>query len=282
MASTMALSLPSPVGDFEAYLSAVHAQPLLDADEERELARRFREHGDLTAAWHLVTCHLRFVVGIARQYDGYGLPREDLVQEGNVGLMKAVKRFDPAWNVRLATFAGYAIRAEIHEYILRNWRIVKVATTKAKRKLFFGLRNAKKRLAWLSNREARDLAGELDVDPEEVVEMDKRLYARDRAFDGSPEGDRPSYLPPASLIEDWRFDPETRVENEEFERYARACLHDALEDLDERSRDIIRKRWLTDEPQTLQQLAERYGVCAERIRQIERRAIEKLRSAVVH
>lgn len=282
MNSNIALSLPSPVGNHDAYLRAVYAQPLLCAEEERELAERFREHGDLTAAWQLVTCHLRFVVRIARRYAGYGLSQEDLIQEGNVGLMKAVKRFDPSWNVRLVSFAVHWIRAEIHEYIMRNWRIVKVATTKAKRKLFFSLRGAKKRLAWLSNEEARELACELDVDPEEVIEMEKRLYAHDKAFDGSADFDQPQYTSPSAGIEDWRFEPESCVAEEEFDNYARRCLHEGLEILDARSRDIIEKRWLTDDKQTLDQLAETYGVSAERIRQIENRAIEKLRKAVAH
>ena len=260
----------------------MHSQPLLGADEERDLAERFRRHDDLNAAWRLVISHLRLVVRIAGRYTGYGLPQEDLIQEGNVGLMKAVKRFDPRWNTRLASYAAYWIREEIHEYILKNWRIVKVATTKAKRKLFYKLRSAKKRLAWMTSGEARELAGNFGVDSEEVIEMEKRLYAHDVSFDEPADPNREGVFSPTATIEDWRFEPYSRLEEEELAAFASRRLHDALTRLDGRSRDIIERRWLAEEKATLSQLAGEYGISVERVRQIERRAIEKLRQAVAH
>ena len=282
MSAELALSLPSPVGNLNAYLAAVNSQPLLEAAEERELARRFRDQGDLNAAWALVSSHLRFVARLARGYAGYGLPQEDLIQEGNVGLMKAVKRYDPDWGVRLVSFAVHWIRAEIHEFILRNWRVVKVATTKAQRKLFFKLRGAKKRLAWMRSDEAKAVAADLGVDPKEVMEMEKRLYVHDKPFDAPVDPPLEERAMPAMQLEDWRFEPEHLLEEAEWEDYARGRLYSALDTLDDRSRDILSRRWLADEKATLQELATEYGVSAERIRQIENQAIDKLRKAVAH
>ena len=279
-----ALQLPSanlPIGSLEAYRQAVFSLPMLTAEEERELAERYRNENDLDAAWQLVTAHLRFVVRIARGYDGYGLPQADLIQEGNVGLMKAVKRFDPSIGVRLVSFAVHWVKAEIHEFILRNWRIVKVATTKAQRKLFFNLRSSRKRLGWMNRAEVEEVAADLGVEPRVVVEMEQRLSAHDASFDPliehDSENDRPA---PAGYLEDLRFEPAAQVENDDWETHSEAMLADALEGLDDRSRSIIARRWLAERKVTLQELADEYGVSAERIRQLEKNALKKLRRLI--
>jgi RNA polymerase sigma-32 factor len=271
------LAPAGPVGSLDAYLDRVSRIPVLSRKEERELAERFRSQNDLDAARRLVLSHLRFVVHIARGYGGYGLPMGDLIQEGNVGLMKAVKRFDPTLNVRLVSFAVHWIRAEIHEYVLRNWRLVKIATTKAQRKLFFNLRRLKKNLAWLTVEETEAVARDLGVTASEVTEMEKRLAARDMAFDPTPESDEDEIYSPASYLPAANADPAERVENAEWEDDSSARLHSALEQLDDRSRDIVERRWMTDDKATLHELADKYGVSAERIRQIESNALGKLR-----
>ncbi len=276
-----ALKLPVPVSSIDAYMQAVGHFPMLSEDEEKQLARRLRDHEDLDAAWRLVTSHLRFVVHIARGYLGYGLPLPDLVQEGNVGLMKAVKRFDPELGVRLVSFAVHWIRAEIHEFILRNWRIVKVATTKAQRKLFFNLRKSKKRLGWLNAEEVNAVAEDLGVKPETVLEMERRLSSHDVAYDAPADADEESgHFAPAGYLEDRSADPAAVVENEDWEVSAKRRLAAALEELNDRSRDIVTRRWLQEEKATLQELATEYGVSVERIRQIEQQAMKKLRGVM--
>ncbi len=273
--------LAVPVGNLDAYISAVSSVPVLSAEEETELAWRFRRDNDLDAARQLVLSHLRFVVHIARGYNGYGLPLGDLVQEGNIGLMKAVKRFDPSVGVRLVSFAVHWIRAEIHEFVLRNWRLVKVATTKAQRKLFFNLRKAKQRLGWLSAEETRVVAADLGVTPAEVNEMEQRLAARDMALDPAPDADdeervgSPSHFLPAPDA-----DPAELVARDDWEDNATEALGAALADLDARGRDILQRRWLSEQKATLQELAAEYGVSAERIRQVEAAAMKKLRAAL--
>jgi RNA polymerase sigma-32 factor len=274
------LALPLPTGSLEAYQQAVNNIPMLSAEEERQLAQRYRQDNDLDAAWRLVLSHLRFVVRIARGYTGYGLPLADLIQEGNIGLMKAVKRYDPEWGVRLISFAVHWVRAEIHEYILRNWRIVKVATTKAQRKLFFNLRGAKKRLGWFNRQEVDAVANDLGVSANDVMEMEKRLHAHDAAFDMGVDvdaNDENARMAPAAYLADTRFDPAAAIEESEWTDHSTHRLHGALEQLDERSRDIVQQRWLNEEKTTLQELADRYGVSAERIRQLEKNAMGKLR-----
>ena len=270
-----------PVGNLAAYRQAVFSLPMLSAEKERELAERYRNERDLDAAWELVTAHLRFVVRIARGYDGYGLAQADLIQEGNVGLMKAVKRFDPNVGVRLVSFAVHWVRAEIHEFILRNWRIVKVATTKAQRKLFFNLRSMRKRLGWMSRTEVEDIAADLGVEPRVVMEMEQRLSAHDASYDPlvehDSENDRPA---PSGYLQDLRFEPAARVEDDDWEVYSEARLAEALEALDDRSRSIIVRRWLAERKMTLQELADEYGVSAERIRQLEKNALERLRKLI--
>ena len=276
--TTLAHRLPAPAADLQGYLRAVQAFPFLSADEERELATRFRRDDDLEAAWRLVTSHLRYVAKVARGYRGYGLPQEDLIQEGNIGLMKAVKRFDPDVGVRLVSFAMHWIRAEIHEFVLRNWRIVKVATTKAQRKLFFNLRGAKQHLGALSRHEIEEIASDLAVRPEDVAEMECRLEAHDAAFDGVlDDEDRPA---PAAFIADRAFDPSETIEKEEWTEFASRQLRSALENLDARTRDIVRRRWLTEPKARLRELAEEYGVSAERIRQIEAQALRELKETL--
>jgi RNA polymerase sigma-32 factor len=278
-----ALQLPAttfPVGNLAAYRQAVFSLPMLSAEKERELAERYRNEQDLDAAWELVTAHLRFVVRIARGYDGYGLAQADLIQEGNIGLMKAVKRFDPSVGVRLVSFAVHWVRAEIHEFILRNWRIVKVATTKAQRKLFFNLRSAKKRLAWLTREETESVANELGVSPEEVTRMESRLAGADLAFDGYDADDGESsapahFLPVEGLA---GTDPAELVAAEDWSEASGELLHAAIAELDDRSREIIAARWLREKKATLAELAGRYGVSAERIRQLERNAMKKLKA----
>ena len=274
------LMLAGPVGSLDAYIQAVGSVPVLSKEEEQALAIRFREHEDLDAARELVLAHLRFVVHIAKGYTGYGLPLGDLIQEGNVGLMKAVKRFDPDYDVRLVSFAVHWIRAEIHEFVLRNWRIVKVATTKAQRKLFFNLRKAKKSLAWLSHDETEAVARDLGVSPREVTEMERRLSARDAIFDPAPDADDDHTFTPAAYLPSPEADPATLIENADWTDDASERMAAALTTLDERSRDIVESRWLSDKKQTLHELADQYGVSAERIRQIEANAMKKLRLAM--
>jgi len=275
------LILTAPIGSLEAYVERVSTIPMLDRESELALARRFRDHHDLDAARDLVLSHLRFVVHVARGYLGYGLPVGDLIQEGNVGLMKAVKRFDPDMGVRLVSFAVHWIRAEIHEYVIRNWRLVRVATTKAQRKLFFNLRRMKKNLAWLSDAETAAVAGELGVDPTEVREMERRLSARDLSFDPLPDaGDEDSIASPSLYLPSPEADPATIIEQDQWDGDVTDRLSSALDGLDERSRTVIRSRWLAEDKKTLQELADDYGVSAERIRQIETVAITKLRAAM--
>ena len=270
----------SPGHDLNGYIQAVNSIPMLTAEEERELAFRLYDEYDLEAARRLVLSHLRFVVHIARSYSGYGLPQADLIQEGNVGLMKAVKRFDPNQGVRLVSFAVHWIKAEIHEFVLRNWRIVKVATTKAQRKLFFNLRSAKKRLAWLNNDEVDAIARDLDVKPEVVREMEGRLAAHDAGFDVSPSEDEDyAYQAPVHYLDDDGSDPAVQLEDSDWEDDANRRLKMALEALDERSRDILQQRWLADDKATLHELADVYGVSAERIRQLEKNAMKKMTPA---
>jgi RNA polymerase sigma-32 factor len=271
------LALAGPIGSLDAYLDRVSRIPVLSREEEHELAVRFRDDNDLNAARQLVLAHLRFVVHIARGYGGYGLPVGDLVQEGNVGLMKAVKRFDPDLNVRLVSFAVHWIRAEIHEYVLRNWRLVKIATTKAQRKLFFNLRRMKKNLTWLSAEETKAVAQELGVTTAEVTEMEQRLSARDMSFDPTPESDDDDVYSPAAYLPSPDSDPAVSVEADEWESDSSDRLQAAMGRLDDRSRDILQKRWMTEDKATLHELADKYGVSAERIRQIEANALGKLR-----
>jgi len=273
------LVLSAPLGSLDQYIQAASAIPVLTAAEEFELATRFREASDLDAARRLVLSHLRFVVHIARGYAGYGLQIGDLIQEGNVGLMKAVKRFDPSVGVRLVSFAVHWIRAEIHEYVLRNWRLVRVATTKAQRKLFFNLRKRKKRLAWLNQAETEAVAADLGVTPREVTEMEQRLAGQDVSFDPDPDDDES--FAPAAYLPSANSDPAQAVERADSDEDAHDRLKDALGQLDERSRAILARRWLTDDKATLHELAAEYDVSAERIRQIEASAIAKLRSKLV-
>jgi RNA polymerase sigma-32 factor len=271
------MALAGPIGSLDAYLDRVSRIPVLSREEEHELAIKFRRDDDLEAARQLVLAHLRFVVHIARGYGGYGLPIGDLVQEGNVGLMKAVKRFDPDQNVRLVSFAVHWIRAEIHEYVLRNWRLVKIATTKAQRKLFFNLRRMKKNLTWLSAEETKAIAKELGVSAAEVTEMEQRLSARDMSFDPTPESDEDDVYSPAAYLPSPDSDPALSVESDEWESDSADRLQTAMGRLDDRSRDILQKRWMTEDKSTLHELADKYGVSAERIRQIEANALGKLR-----
>jgi len=272
----------SPGGNINAYIQAVSAFPVLSQEREQELAQALYYREDLASARELVLAHLRFVVHIARSYSGYGLPLSDLVQEGNVGLMKAVRRFDPDRGVRLVSFAVHWIKAEIHEYILRNWRIVKIATTKAQRKLFFNLRSAKKNLGWLNNEEAQALARDLGVEVEEVRRMEGRLAAADVAFDAHPDDDdETASFAPAHYLEDRRHDPATQLEDADWETDNHERLGNALECLDDRSRMILQRRWLYDDKATLHELAAHYGVSAERIRQLEQGALKKLRSSML-
>jgi RNA polymerase sigma-32 factor len=282
MSKALAIPATLPTGNMEAYISAAFQLPVLTQEEEHELAVRWREKEDLTAARGLILSHLRFVVRIARQYNGYGLPQHDLIQEGSVGLMKAVRRFDPTMNVRLVSFAVHWIRAEIHEFILRNWRIVKVATTKAQRKLFFNLRSSKKRLGWFSNEEVDKVAETLGVSRADVLEMESRLSGRDMAFDGAPDSndDDDMEITPASYLQDTRFEPATQVEEADWEQHNNSQLHEALSGLDDRSRDIVASRWLTEDKSTLQDLADKYNVSAERIRQLEKNAMKKLKNVL--
>jgi len=274
----------SPTGGVEAYMAAVRQIPILTPAEEQALAHRFRDEGDVEAARELVLSHLRFVVHVARGYRGYGLPLGDLIQEGNVGLMKAVKRFDPEVGVRLISFAVHWIRSEIHEFILRNWRIVKVATTKAQRKLFFNLRGSKKRLGWLSRTEVDAVAADLGVPAREVVEMESRLAGQDVGFDApvdADDEDAAAFAPAAYLEAPTESDPAVVFEETTTAADGQRRLHKGLAGLDARSQDIVHRRWLQEPKATLQELAEEYGVSAERVRQIEAGALKKMRGAMV-
>ncbi|WP_323750513.1 RNA polymerase sigma factor RpoH [Marinobacter sp.] len=268
-----------PGANLESYIQAASRIPVLTVEEERDLAERLHYDGDVEAARQLVLSHLRFVVHIARSYSGYGLAQADLIQEGNVGLMKAVKRFNPEYGVRLVSFAVHWIKAEIHEFILRNWRIVKVATTKAQRKLFFNLRSQKKKLAWLNHDELNAVAEDLGVEPKVVREMEGRLASRDASFDGPMDDDDDAvYQAPAHYLEDRRADPAVQLENSNWSEDSNGRLMHALSALDERSQDILRERWLTDSKSTLHELADKYGVSAERIRQLEKNAMKKIKA----
>jgi RNA polymerase sigma-32 factor len=277
------LPVPSALGSLDAYIGAVHRIPVLSVEDEQALARRFRDEDDLEAARQLVMSHLRFVVHVARGYSGYGLPVGDLIQEGNIGLMKAVKRFDPSVGVRLVSFAVHWIRAEMHEFILKNWRIVKVATTKAQRKLFFNLRKSKKRLGWLNADEVRAVAADLNVSEREVLEMESRLSGRDIGFDAPADEDDDHAPPaPAAYLMAHEEDPSQAYERADSEADQLQLLREGLRALDARSRDIIKRRWLdADSKITLQELADEYGVSAERIRQVEANALKKMKALFV-
>lgn len=268
----------SPGRNLDAYMQSVTAIPVLSVEEERSLGERLQLDGDVEAARRLVMSHLRFVVHVAKTYSGYGLPLGDLIQEGNVGLMKAVKRFDPTMGVRLVSFAVHWVKAEMHEFILRNWRIVKVATTKAQRKLFFNLRSKKKGLGWMNTNEVNSIAEDLGVDAKVVRQMEGRMASIDTAFD-APEGadDEQAAWAPAHFLEDKSADPSIQVEDSNWEKDAQRRLMSAMSELDERSKDILARRWLTDDKATLHELAAEYGVSAERIRQLEKNAMKKIR-----
>jgi RNA polymerase sigma-32 factor len=280
MSKTYDMRLPVLSGSLDAYLQSINGISVLSAEDEKALALRLREDNDLDAARQLILSHLRFVAHIARGYSGYGLPLADLIQEGNIGLMKAVKRFDPSFGVRLVSFAVYWIRAEIHEFILRNWRIVKVATTKAQRKLFFNLRSSKKRLGWFSHEEVKQVAQTLGVSTAEVLEMESRMSGHDVAFDLRDDDDDDNITAPASYLQATSVGPAEEFESTESEAYDTERLSHALATLDTRSQDIVQRRWLSDKKDTLQDLADKYQVSAERIRQLENNAIKKLRSAL--
>ena len=269
-----------PQGSIEGYIRAANEYPMLTAEEEKELAERLYYHEDLDAAKKLILSHLRFVIHVARGYSGYGLPQADLIQEGNIGLMKAVKRFNPEVGVRLVSFAVHWIKAEIHEYVLRNWRIVKVATTKAQRKLFFNLRKTKQRLGWFNENEVDIVANELGVSKEDVIEMESRMSGADVGFDLPTDDAETETYSPALYLEDKSSNFAAELENENFENQATEQLGAALESLDARSQDIIKARWLDDNKATLHDLAAKYNVSAERIRQLETNALKKLKSAV--
>ena len=274
--------LNSPGKDIESYLSSVHAIPILTKEEEQELAIKLYEEDDLDAARMLVIHHLRFVVHIARSYQGYGLPLGDIIQEGNVGLMKAVDKYDPHRGVKLVSFAVHWIKAEIHEYILRNWRLVKIATTKAQRKLFFNLRSKKKSLDWLTKEEAEKIAADLNVDVKDVLHMENRLSSNDSSFDSPvPTGDDDEMMSPSQYLEDKTYDPEVIVASEQADAVNKEELVQALKMLDDRSKDILQRRYLADKKATLHDLADEYKVSAERIRQIENSALKKLKSLMV-
>jgi len=277
------LAIPLPTGNLDQYIQAAFSVPVLSAEEERSLAERLHNDGDLDAARQLVMSHLRFVVRVARGYSGYGLALGDLIQEGNIGLMKAVKRFDPAVGVRLVSFAVHWVRAEIHEFILRNWRIVKVATTKAQRKLFFNLRSKKQRLGWMNQDEVNAIASDLGVKPETVLEMESRLSGQDIGFDPVGADDEEDGQPytPAAYLTDSSNDPALTIEQNDASDRNTSQLVTALEKLDDRSREILEARWLAEEKSTLHDLAARYDVSAERIRQIEKNAINKLKKSML-
>lgn len=270
----------APIGSLDAYISWVNQIPMLTDEEEKQLTHNLYYQGDLEAARRLVLSHLRFVIRIAKGYAGYGLQQSDLIQEGNIGLMKAVKKFNPEVGVRLVSFAIHWIKAEIHEFILKNWKIVKIATTKAQRKLFFNLRKAKKQLTWFSNQEVTDLANDLNVSEQDVRSMEARLQLQDESFDPFPQEDHDEWHSPVHYLEDQRYDPATRLEAHDWSDDREQKLHAALTSLDERSRDILQQRWLADEKSTLHDLASKYNVSAERIRQLEKNAMIKLKEAI--
>ncbi|GAA6167087.1 RNA polymerase sigma factor RpoH [Sessilibacter corallicola] len=271
----------APGQNLNSYIQAVNNFSVLSAEEEKELAEKLYYEENLEAARRLVMAHLRFVVHIAKSYSGYGLNQSDLVQEGNVGLMKAVKRFNPEKGVRLVSFAVHWIKAEIHEYILRNWRIVKVATTKAQRKLFFNLRGAKKRLAWLTNEEAKAVAEDLNVEVKHVREMEGRLASTDMGFDaGADDDDETAFQAPSNYLEDTRYNPAVQLEDADWEQNSTNNLEKAISQLDDRSKDILQQRWLNEDKSTLHELAAQYGVSAERIRQLEKNAMKKVRAMI--
>lgn len=279
----MALTVGNQSASMDGYLQAVSTIPMLKVEQEQELAKRLQEEGDLGAAKQLIMSHLRFVAHIAKSYSGYGLPQADLIQEGNIGLMKAVKRFDPTMGVRLVSFAVHWIKAEIHEFVLKNWRIVKVATTKAQRKLFFNLRKNKKRLGWFNQAEVSTVASELGVTEKEVREMESRMSGQDMGFDltGDDNDDAPtSTYSPVQYLTDGSADLADDVEQQQWQEQAHTRLFSALKTLDERSQDIVSARWLSDDKATLQELAQKYNVSAERVRQLEKTAMKKLQSAM--
>ena len=280
--STALASLSLPINSLDAYIANVQRAPMLTLEEEQDLATRLQDHNDITAARHLVYSHLRFVVKIARGYSGYGLGLSDLIQEGNIGLMKAVKRFDPSVGVRLVSFAVHWIKAEIHEFVIRNWRIVKVATTKAQRKLFFNLRRNKRQNTWFTAAEVNDVAKSLNVTPNDVQEMEKRLAAYDASFDGAPDDDSEQMTShvPANFLEDRSHDPALLLEKQDWEKQNSRRLQEAFSSLDERSQIIVQQRWLTEKKTTLQDLAKRFQISAERIRQLESEAMKKLKRAL--
>ncbi|WNB73966.1 RNA polymerase sigma factor RpoH [Methylomonas koyamae] len=280
MSNSLALPINLSVGTFDSYLSLIAQMPKLSAEQEQDLALRYRDRGDLEAARELVMSNLRFVVHVARGYSGYGLPMADIVQEGNIGLMKAVKRFDPDMGVRLVSFAVHWIKAEIHEFVIRNWRIVKVATTKAQRKLFFNLRKFKKELSYLTREDAEAIAQNLDVDVKTVYEMERRLDGRDVGLEPTGDDGEDQVQAPIAYLEQHGADPASMLEASDWEGRKEALLMDAMAGLDERSRDILSSRWLVEEKATLHELADRYQVSAERIRQLEQNAMKKLRAAV--
>ncbi|HEX4044994.1 MAG TPA: RNA polymerase sigma factor RpoH [Gammaproteobacteria bacterium] len=276
--SLQTIDIRLPIGSLEAYLHYVNQIPMLTLEEEQNLALQLEKNGDLAAAKQLILAHLRYVARVAKGYLGYGLPLADLIQEGNIGLMKAVKRFNPHLGVRLVTFAMHWIKAEIHEYILRNWRIVKIATTKAQRKLFFNLRNMKKHLAWMSTQEVNEVAKDLGVKPETVREMEMRLTTGDASFDAYGQDDDDTHFAPAGFLEDHRYNPAQQLEKTNWTDQMSEAMYAALAQLDERSQDILRTRWLNENKSTLQDLAEKYQISAERVRQLEKNAMTKLRS----
>ena len=276
--------LPVPVGSLESYIQAVSRIPIMTVQQERALAKELQDENNLDAAQKMVFSHLRFVVHIARSYSGYGLPQADLIQEGNIGLMKAVKRFDPSHNVRLVSFAVHWIRAEIHEYILKNWRILKVATTKAQRKLFFNLRGKKKRLGWFKKSEVEAVAQDLGVTTKDVLEMESRLTNHDITFDKSSDDDDDAIgalFSPSAYLHSQDSDPAAQLEAQDWTQHNNSKLDTALKLLDDRTRHIVKARWLTEDKSTLQELADEYGVSAERIRQLEKNAMKKLKGALV-
>lgn len=278
--SRQLVSMNFPVGSVDSYIARVNQLPMLTAEEEQEYAHRFQELGDLECARKMIMAHLRYVVRVARGYIGYGLPLADLIQEGNLGLMKAVKRFDPTMGVRLVSFAVHWIKAEIHEFVIKNWRIVKVATTKAQRKLFFNLRNMKKRLGWFSDEEVNNVADDLGVSREEVLRMEQRLNAMDAPYDGPDLDDDSAYLAPSHTLGDLQADPATLLEVKDTADSGKLKLFNAMNSLDERSQDILQRRWLNEEKSTLHELADDYGVSAERIRQLEKNAMKKIKQAI--
>ena len=280
---TKEMSALAPVGNLDSYIRAAYACPMLSQEEEQQLARNLQTHDDLDAAKQLILSHLRFVIHIARQYSGYGLPQADLIQEGNIGLMKAVRRFNPDVGVRLVSFAVHWVKSEIHEYVLRNWRIVKVATTKAQRKLFFNLRKTKQRLGWFNQDEVAMVAWELGVSVKDVQEMESRMSAQDMAYDMYPDDETDTHHPvsPSLYLQDKSSDFAGMIEEDNWDAQATDHLAAAMDTLDPRSQDIIRARSLDDDNKaTLHELAERYGISAERVRQLENNAIKKLRSAI--